>query len=247
MLTGRQKAAMLLMSLDAATATELLKGIDTEEIQDIALELVRIDSSQQPNTREQAKVAQEFCNSLQETKAPQFSMKGFFDEMLVNALGKEKAVQIQTQIKKATLQNELFAGIRSAGTDQLVVALKGEHPQTIAVILSELSPKKSQEILSLLDEEVRLKVVCKMTNPDTLGAGVKQRMASIVSERLKSLKGETVTVQSGDQDENLRKLAVMLCGLDKDMRDQLLTEVSKQDEEIAKMVKNLMVTWNDIP
>jgi flagellar motor switch protein FliG len=236
-----------LMSLDAATAAELLKGVDPDEIQDIAMELARIDVSKQHNPKEQAKVTREFCKSLQQKDAPQFSMKGFFGEMLVNALGKEKAEQIQAQIKKATLQNELFAKIRSSGTDELVLALEGEHPQTIAVILSELPPKKSQEVLSLLGEEVRLKAVCKMTTPDVLGAGVKQRMASIVSDRLKSLKGETLVVRPGQEAQNLRKLALMLSGLEKDLRDQLLSEISKQDEETGKKVRNLMITWEDIP
>jgi len=246
-LTGKQKAAMLLMSLDASTAAELLKGIDPDEIQDIAMELARIDVSKEHNPKEQAKVTREFCKSLQQKEAPQFSIKGFFDEMLVNALGKEKAQQIQARIKKATLQNELFSKIRSAGTDELVLALEGEHPQTIAVILSELPPKKSQEVLSLLGEEVRLKAVCKMTTPDVLGAGVKQRMASMVSERLKSLKGETLVVRPGQEAQNLRKLALMLSGLEKDLRDELLSEISKHDEETGKKVRNLMITWEDIP
>jgi flagellar motor switch protein FliG len=247
MLTGRQKAAMLLMSLDAATAAELLKGIDPEEIQDIAIELAKIDASRQANIKDQTRVAQEFCKSLQKKQTPQFSMKAFFDELLVNTLGKEKAGQVQSQIKKATLHNEQFASIRSASTDEIVLAMEGEHPQTIAVILSELPPKKSQEVLSLLGEEVRLKAVCKMTNPDALGAGVKQRMASIVSERLKSLKGETIAVKPGQQNQNLRKLAITLSGLEKDLRDQMLAEISKQDEETARTVRNLMVTWEDIP
>jgi flagellar motor switch protein FliG len=244
--TGKQKAAMLLMSLDAATAAELLRGIDAEGIQDIALELARIDASEKRNTKEQAQVAREFYNSLREKRAPAFSMKSFCEEMLVNAVGKEKAEQIQSQIKKATMQNEMFTDIRSAGTDELVLALEGEHPQTIAIILSELPPKKSQEILSLLNEEVRLKAVCKMTNPDALGAGVKRRMASIVSERLKSLKGETLVVRPGQEAQNLRKIAIMLSGLEKDPRDQLLAEIGKQNEETAKTIRNLMVTWEDI-
>ncbi len=247
MLTGRQKAAMLLMSLDATTAAELLKGIDAEEIQDIAMELARIEVSKQHDPKEQAKITREFCKTLQQKQAPKFSIKGFFDEMLVNVVGKEKAEQIQAQIKKATLHNELFANIRSAGTDELVLALEGEHPQTIAVILSELPPKKSQEILSLLGEEIRLKAVCKMTNPDALGTGVKQRMATIVSERLKSLKGETLVVRPGQEAQNLRKIAIMLSGLEKDLRDQLIDEIGKQNEETAKTIRNLMVTWEDIP
>ena len=245
--TGKQKAAMLLMSLDAATAAELLRGMDTEGIQDIALELARIDASEKHSTREQAQVAREFYNSLREEQVPTFSMKSFCEEMLVDAVGKEKAEQIQSQIKKANMQSEMFADIRSAGTEELILALEGEHPQTIAVVLSELSPKKSQEVLSRLDEDVRLKAVCKMTNPDALGAGVKRRMASIVSERLKGLKGKAITAETGNQEQNLRKLAVMLSGLEKDLRDQLLGEVGKRDEETGKTIRNLMVTWQDIP
>jgi len=192
-------------------------------------------------------VAREFYNSLREKQTPTFSMKSFCEEMLVNAVGKEKAGQIQSQIKKATMQSEMFTDIRSAGTDELILALEGEHPQTIAVVLSELSPKKSQEVLSRLNEDVRLKAVCKMTNPDTLGAAVLRRMASIVSERLKGLKGKAITAETGNQEQNLRKLAVMLSGLEKDLRDQLLGEVGKRDEETGKTIRNLMVTWQDIP
>jgi flagellar motor switch protein FliG len=252
--TGKQKAAMLLMSLDAATASELLKGIDIEGIQDIAMELARIDAAEKHNTREQSQVAREFYNSLREKQKPTFSMKSFCEEMLVNAVGKEKAGQIQAQIRKATMQSEMFTDIRSADTDELILALEGEHPQTIAVVLSELSPKKSQEVLSRLDEDARLKAVCKMTNPDTLGVGVKRRMASIVSERLKGLKGKAITAapsgvlrKTGNQQQYLRKLAVMLSGLEKDLRDQLLGKVGKQDEETGKTIRNLMVTWQDIP
>jgi len=38
-LTGKQKAAMLLMGFDAATAAEMLKGLNPEEIEEIAMEL----------------------------------------------------------------------------------------------------------------------------------------------------------------------------------------------------------------
>jgi len=134
--------------------------------------------------------------------------------------------------------------IRLASTDELVLALEGEHPQTIAVVLSELAPKKSQDVLSRLSEEARLKAVCRMTNPELVGSGVKQRMAFTVSERLKGLKGETLTEKP---EQTLRKLAIVLSGLEKDLRDQLLDELNKHDEETSTMVRRLMITWEDIP
>ena len=242
-LSGNQKAAMLLMSLDTLTAVELLKGLDAEEIQEIAIELARIDASEQRDVKEQAKIAREFCNTLLQEQSQKFNVKAFLNEMLVNVLDKEKAEQIQSQVKKATEQKDLFLDIRQASTDELVLALDGEHPQTIAVILSELPPKKSQEVLSLLNEEARLKAVCKMTNPELMGSGVKQRMAATITKRLKSFKGETLVEKP---EQTLRKLAIVLSGLEKDMRDPMLAEIGKNDEETAAMVKRLMITWEDI-
>ncbi len=243
MLMGKQKAAMLLMSLDAATATELLKGLGADEIQEIAMELARIDSSEQRDAREQAKVAQEFFSSLQQNQTRKFSMKTFLNEMLVSVLGKDSAEKIQSRVKKVTGDKDLFVDIRLASMDELVLALEGEHPQTIAVVLSELAPKKSQDVLSRLGEEARLKAVCRMTNPELVGSGVKQRMAFTVSERLKSLKGETLAEKP---EQTLRKLAIVLSGLEKDLRDQLLDELSKHDEETSTTVRRLMITWEDI-
>jgi flagellar motor switch protein FliG len=244
MLTGKQKAAMLLMSLDAATATELLKGLDSEEIQEIALELARIDGSEQGDANERAKVAQEFCSSLLKKQTHNFSMKTFLNEMLVSILDKDKAEQIQSWVKKSSGSRDLFADIRMASTDELVLALEGEHPQTVAVVLTELPPQKSQEILMNLSEETRLKAVCRMTNPELVGGGVKQRMAFIVSERLKGLKGETLAEKP---EQTLRKLAIMLSGLEKDMRDRLIEELDKHDKETSTTVRLLMITWEDIP
>jgi len=131
-----------------------------------------------------------------------------------------------------------------ASTDELVLALEGEHPQTIAVVLSELTPKKSQDVLSRLSEEARLKAVCRMTNPELVGSGVKQRIAFKFSERLESFKGEALPEKP---EQTLRKLAIVLSGLEKDLRDRMLDELSKHDEETSTMVRRLMITWEDIP
>ncbi len=247
-LTGKQKAAMLLMSLDTVSAAELLKGVDAEMVQELALELASMDASGLCNSKEQRKVVQEFCTSLRKssTSHQEFNIGRFLNEILVSILGEEKAEQIRTQIKKLTAHKDMFVSIRSAGVDELVVALENEQPPTIAVVLSELNPKKSQDVLSLLNEETRLKTVWRMTNPDLLGLKMKQRIASMVSERLKNLKGEVFVARPGKREENLRKLAIVLSGLEKDLRDQLLDEIIKHDEETGKMVKNLMITWEDI-
>ncbi len=243
-LSGKQKAAMLLMSLDTVTATELLRGLPPKDIQDIAIELARIDASEQRDLKEQARVAREFYNCLEQRPIQRFSVRTFLYEILSSILDKDKADQIQSQIREMTEKKDLFADIRQAGTDELVLAMEGEHPQTIAVVLSELVPKKSQEVLALLNEDARLKAVCKMTNPELVGNRVKQQIASTITRKLRSLKGETLVARP---EQTLRKLAVVLSGLERDLRDQMLHEIAKQDEGTATMVRRLMITWEDIP
>jgi len=245
-LTGRQKAALLLMSLDETATAELLKGLDTEGIQNITMELAQIDASAQSNTKDQEAVTQEFYRSLEGNQTQSFSMKRFLNEMLVKVVSAEEAKQIQSQIKKTTANKELFSEIRSASTDELVLSLEGAHPQTIALVLSQLPSKKNQDVLSLLNEETRLKTICKMASPDNLGSGVKKRIALMISEKLRGLKGETLGETPEKRKENLRKIAIVLSGMKQEMRDQLLSEISSKDEETGEMVKTLMVTWEDI-
>ena len=95
-----------------------------------------------------------------------------------------------------------------------------------------------------MNEQTRLKAVCKMTSPELMSSGVRQRMAATITQRLKSFKGETL-VQRPEQ--TLRKLAIVLNGMEKEMRDPMLAEIAKNDEETAAMIRRLMITWEDIP
>lgn len=242
--TSKKKAAMLLMSLDSATATELLKELGAEEIEQIAIEMAQINASGPREKNKQDEIVREFCVSLQKGQDRRFSIQSFLNKTLVKLLDKEKVEEIQSKVRKAVRQSDIFEPIRSASGDELVLALEGEHPQTVATILSKLEPGKVQEVLPLLDKDFCCKVVWKMANPAQMGAGVKQRMASTISERLKSFKGETIVAKP---EKTLRELAIVLSDVEQELRNQILDDINKQDEETATMVRNLMMTWEDIP
>ena len=242
-LVGLRKAATLLMGLDAITAMELLKSRPPEEVEEIALLLAQVDAAGTRDVKEEDKVAKEFCDILKSKHIQRFSIKKFLNEMLANVLGSNKAEDIKTKILNTTLQKDPFIDIRAATTDELVLALKGQHSQSIAAVLGELSTQKSQEVLELLDEETRSKTVFRMTTLENLRPEMKRRIAEMISERLKEFKGE---ILPEDQTQTLRRLAMVLGGMKTQMRDKLLEDVCEKDEEIGKMVRNLMITWDDI-
>jgi len=158
--------------------------------------------------------------------------------------------QIQQQIKNAVQYQDPFIPIKSADPDELVTALKPEKAQTIAVILSELPLKKSQQVLTLFEEEIQAQTICKMTCLSQIKPEVKQLISSTVSKRLKDARLKAAKTQAGigeKKHDPLRKLAVMLRGLENDLRTRLIDEISKKNKDNAEAIKNLTILWEDIP
>jgi flagellar motor switch protein FliG len=237
---------LLLTSLDAATVTELLKGIDPKTVQDLAVELSYLDAAGQRNNRQTVDVARQFCKSLQENVG--FSFKSFLQEMLRNTVGEEQARRIQQEIQDLLQKRDPFMSIRSADVQSLTGALEGEHPQAIAVVLSELSPRRGSEVLGQLSEEVRVSVISRMTGVAGVTPEAKVRIAQMIRTRL-GLDGEGA--QGGAvrlrPEQALRKVAVIVRNLDKEVRDGVLAAIGQKDQDAAEKIANLMIVWEDLP
>jgi len=236
---------MLLMGLDAPTAGELLKGMDSQMVQELALELAYLDASGYRDSKESIELAMDFCNYLR--IGDTFQFKRFLDEMLKNAVGGDKAQQIQKEIGDLLHRRDPFMPIRSVDPKVLAKSLENEHPQAIGVVLAELDAKKSSEVLSLLGEGVRLSVISRMTSKETVGVEARLRIAKMVNDRLKALTGATAagTAQPA-ADQSLRKVAVILRNLVKEVRDGLLGAIREKDGSAADKVAELMIIWEDI-
>ena len=246
-LSGKRKAAMLLVSLDSATAATLLKGQPQEIVQEIAMELSHLDATGQANADAATEVAKEFCTSLQQAAAGGIHVRSFVSDMLKGTAGKEKAAELHAQMQKALRDKDPYIAITSASPAQIAVALEGEPPQAIALVLSELPPKLGTEVLGRLDNETSLQVVWRMTKPGEVSPRTMRRIGEMVCKRLVELTSEDGSpVEEAPAAETLRKVALVLSGLDKDKRDKLIEQIEKNDSDVAKTVKALMVTWEDI-
>ncbi len=241
-LSGKQKAAMLLMSLDASTAAELLKGVDPATVEELAVEVAYLDASGMNNPLQNMDVARQFYLSLETSR--KFDIQGFLGMMLKNAIGHEKAERIQKQIQELLVKRDPFIAIRSADSRILAGILSQEHPQAVAVVLSELPPKKSSEVLGLLEQQIRLKAVTRMTSAESLSPDAKQRIAQMVCSRLAS---RDAGPAADKQDQSSRKVAVMLRNLSKEIRDGLLAGIIQKDPDAGSAISDLMLIWEDIP
>ena len=243
-LAGKQKAAMLLMSLDAATAAEMVKGLDLKAVQELALEVAYLDAAGQHNSKQGLELVRQFCNSLQ--TGSDFHLKTFLKEMLENTVGREKAQNIQNQIEDLLQKRDPFINVRSADSHIIASVLGNEHPQVVAIVLSQLPARKSSEVIGLLGEGVRLSAISRMAGSESITPEAKERITQRVCKRIEAVASSApITIQTRPK-HSLRKVAVILRNLGKELRDGLFSAIQEKDEQAANMVNSLMIVWEDI-
>jgi flagellar motor switch protein FliG len=244
-LTGKQKAAMLLMSLDAATAAELVKDLDAELVQELAVELANLDAAGFSGNKS-IKIVRQFHHSLQAGET--FRLNNFLDEVLKSTVGEEKAGQIQTQIQDVLCNRDPFISICSVDVQTLALVLGSEHPHTIAVVLSELPAAKRLDVLNFLDGSIRVSVIGRLRDCKTMTAEAKALAAEEVCERLNAVAiHSTGKPLPSWSEQSLRKVALIVRDIDKEIRDGLLSAIRDKDSRAGEMVAELMVIWADIP
>jgi len=246
-LTGKQKAALLLASLDPATAAEMLKGVDTRVVQELAVELSYLDAAGHRSVQQTADVARQFCHSLHNDSSFQF--KSFLREMLRSAIGEEPAKRVQQEIQGLLQKRDPFLAIRAADQQTLAAVLETEHPQAVAVVLSELAPKRGSEVLGLLGEGVRVSAISRMTGIGGVTPEAKARIAEMVRKRIEAQGAgrETGTTLQVRPEQSLRKVAVIMRNLDKEVRDGVLEAVRQKDQDVSEKIVHLMILWEDVP
>lgn len=135
-ISGTQKAAILLIALGPEKSATIFKHLKEEEIEELTLEIA--------NTRSVTpQVKEEIINEFYEVcLAQQYIAEGginYAKELLEKALGAEKAMDVIGRLT-ASLQVKPFEFVRKTDPSQLLNFIQDEHPQTIALILSYLSP-----------------------------------------------------------------------------------------------------------
>ena len=106
--------------------------------------------------------------------------------MDIRALGKEKAGEILDKIT-STLQETPFAFIKKADPVQLVSYIQNEHPQTLALILANLTPIQSAAILSSLDPTVQPDVARRIALMDRTSPEVITQVEGVLKRKLGSV------------------------------------------------------------
>ncbi|MFO7445013.1 MAG: flagellar motor switch protein FliG [Ignavibacteriaceae bacterium] len=236
-LTGAQKAALLMIALDVDTASEVFKNLDAAEVETISAEISKVRNI--PATTVNS-VMEDFYNMI---TAREYVLEGGIDyaqAVLEKSFGLNKAVEIIEKVKDLTTLRG-FDVLKKADSTQLINFLNKEHPQTIALILSNLDPGQTASALKELPENVRTDVVFRIATLGKVSPQTLKQVEKVVDE----MAGFTMS-QALSKIGGTKSLATILNRTPLSVSKDILDKLSQKDPEVATEVKRLMFLFEDI-
>jgi flagellar motor switch protein FliG len=236
-LTGKRKAAIFLVTVGQEIASEIFKHLRDEEIESLTLEIARIDRVE-PEERD--KILMEFQEMM---LAQEFISQGGIEyarDILEKALGADRAIDIINRLT-TNLQVRPFDFIRNADPGQLLNFIQGEHPQTIALILSYLQPQVSSQILTHLPEEIQANVAKRIAQMDRTSPDIIRDVERVLERKLSSLVNEEYTSAGG-----IDAIVEVLNLVDRATEKSIIEALEEEDPELAEEIKKRMFVFEDI-
>jgi len=236
-LSGRQKAAILLITLGPEVSAEIFKHLRDDEIEHLTLEIANV---RKVTSEAKDAVMDEFH---QICLAQEYILQGgitYAKEVLEKALGEEKAIDILNRLT-ATLQVRPFDFARKAEPSQILNFIQNENPQTIALVLSYLQSEQASAILSSLSQEKQADVAKRIALMDSTSPEVIDQVERVLEQKLSTTVTQDFTSAGG-----IESIVQILNGVDRSTERTILDSLEIQDPELAEEIKKRMFVFEDI-
>lgn len=236
-LTGIKKAAILMIALGAERSSRVIKFFSDPEIEQLTLEMSNVGKVA-PEQRDE--VMEEFH---QMCMANDYITKGGVDyarDVLERALGETRAFEIISRLA-TSLKMRPFDLVRRTDPKQLFSFIQGEHPQTIALIMSHLPPDKGASLLASLPQERQADVAKRIAVMGRTSPEVLKEIERVLERKISSLAPADYTSSGG-----IQTIVGILNGTDPGTLKVVMDELEMEDPELAEQIKRQMFVFEDI-
>ena len=223
-LEAKQKVAILMIALGQEATAEVMKYLNDMEIEQIAESIAALDVV---TTEQEDDVLEEFEQLLIAGKYVSQGGLDFARGALEKALGPRKAQGLLDRVTSTTTSG--FYMLRNIDPNQIIPFLAKEHPQTIAIILSQLESTQAAGVLNGLSEEMQADVSFRIATMDNISPQVLRELEESLANDLQAILQGQITEIGGPG-------AVA----------EVLERLDAQDPELAEEVRNQMFVFDDI-
>ena len=237
-LTGKQKAAVILLAMGPEAAAEVTRNMSPAELEEISYEIARID-------RVPGEVVDSVIGEWNELQSASRSITNggvdFAREVLETALGSQKAASVVRRIESQLNENAGFRNLRQADSVQLAGLLRNEHPQSIALLLAHLDPDQTAALLKELPAELGGEVLLRLARLEKVLPEVLQLLERSYGAESSVTISTDMFVAGGPG-----AVAAVLNRVTRSVEKQLLDDLGTRDAELCDNIRNLMFVFEDI-
>ena len=236
-LTGIQKAAILMISLGSERSSEVIKHLGDAEIEQLTLEMANVRKVS-PDNRDN--VVEEFH---QMCVANDYISQGGIEyarEVLEKALGESRAFDIISRLA-TSLKMRPFDLVRRTDPKQLFSFIQGEHPQTIALIMTHLPVDKAATLLSSLSQDRQADVAKRVATMGRTSPEVLKEIEKVLERKISSLAPTDYTASGG-----IQSIVDVLNRTDPGTVKVVMDALEMEDPELAEQIKRKMFVFEDI-
>ncbi len=238
-MNGVRKAAILLVAVGQELAREVLKGLPENDVRMLTEELADLRAVAPEDS---AEVLEEFWELLE---TQNFMMHGGYDyasRLLIDTFGKERAEDMLLMVRRS--QEEAhgnLAKLQRTDPQQLGKLLDSEHPQTIALVLAHLDPRRAAQVLDNLSEEHKVGSIQRLAEMRQFSPEMAQKVALILHRRLENVGDSARKSYSG-----FKAVADLLNRLNAEESKHILETIEDAQPDLALNIRNLMFTFEDL-
>lgn len=238
-LTGMDKAAIMLLSLDEISASEVLKLMDEGEIQRLTSHATRLRAA----TMEQINaVRQEFLVRLLDSSPLLIRQaREQLKTILKRILPPERYNHFLEILETGDELSEGFDTIKWIDSGTIAAFLSNEHPQTIALVLAHMEVEKAAEILLQVPKEIQADVVMRIANLDRINPELVKEVQDVIINEIMSSGVNKSRLVGGTE-----AVAEILNNLDSQSEEAIFLAVEGKNPELADNIRELMFVFEDL-
>lgn len=236
-LTSQQKAAIALIAFGPEVSALVLKGMREEELEKITIEIANL---RDVPADVETKVIEE-CHQI--FMARQYISQGGVDfaaEILEKAVGHARAKDILGRLE-SSFHSRGFSLLKDIDPKQLAGFFQNEHPQTTALIMTQLAPQQSAAILSELGPELQAEVALRVAMMEKISPEILKEIEATLEDQFGQAMTRDLSVSGG-----AKAIAEILNLIESSAEKNILQSLEAENPDLAAEVKNMMFVFDDL-
>ena len=236
-LSSTQKAAAVIVALGAEKASLLYKYMEDEDVEQLTLEVARLGFL---TTQQTEDILNEFYQLCMTNKAVTEGGLEYARAVLEKAYGEQAAAELLGKVTRS-LKNREFSFMDKADIKSLYSALRGERPQTIALVLSYVDADKAAGVVAQLEEKKQIQVVESIAKLDSVSPAAIKIVEAEMHNRFSNIMTDT-NIKVGGIDY----VAGIMNNLDRSSEKSIFDGLSAHNADLADEIRKRMFVFEDI-